>query len=468
MKEIAKTPNLVEEISNFEPFKGIDQKVLEWLVEKSTYNLYEEGDMLIYSGMLVEHMQIIIDGQYRFFLTRNNETKMLGIGNGGEVTGILPFSRMKTTSGNSVCLEPTRVLKLHKRHFVEMVNVSYELTQNLVATMTDRVRNFTHIQYQNEKLMSLGKLSAGLAHELNNPASAMVRSADELYKKIHATPEKFKNIIAMRITEEQTDGINDVLFAKAANWKDLEELPMMEREERLDEILDWLDDKEVEESDDLAETFVDFDLDIDDLEKIEDILDGQHLDGVLGWMESTLNLEKLVDEIRESADRIADLIGSIKSYSHMDKGVDFEATDVHKGIMSTMVMLKHKFKKKNIQVVKEKDPNLPTINAFPSELNQIWTNIIDNALDAMEHGGTLTIRSKTLAHGIEIQIEDNGSGIPEEVLNKIYDPFFTTKAMGEGTGLGLDIVRKIINHHKGDIRVESQPGKTVFTLTFPF
>ena len=466
MKKLEKTEDLVEQLQRFEVFKNIEAKPLQWLIANADYVVYETGDHLFYPGKKPEHMQVIVKGKFDVKLSRNNETKTLGIWETGYVTGILPFSRMKEAAAFGTALEPTHVLELHKDFYIEMVSVSYGMVQNLVGLMSDRIRTFSHQRYQNEKLMSLGKLSAGLAHELNNPASAMVRSADELYRQIHTTPEKFKALMTMRVTPEQTDQVNEILFDKIKNWEP-DSLSLLEREEQQDEIVDWLEDHEIEEGDDIAETFVEFGLGTKELEKLNDIINGQHLDTILWWIESTLNLERLVIEIKESSDRIAQLVGSIKNYSHMDRGVDFELVNIHEGIINTVIILKHKIKKKNINLIKNLDRTLPPLKAFPNELNQVWTNILDNAIDAMDAGGTLQIRTFEEREFICVHISDTGHGIPEDVIERIFDPFFTTKPIGEGTGLGLDIVHRIVEHHKGEIKVESRPGNTIFKLCFP-
>ncbi|HMN89985.1 MAG TPA: ATP-binding protein, partial [Saprospiraceae bacterium] len=358
------------------------------------------------------------------------------------------------------------LLELHRDHFIEMVNQSYELTQALVGAMSDRVRDFTQLRSQNEKLISLGKISAGLAHELNNPAAAMVRSAAELHRRQHQTPERFKAVMTMRVTDEQTDAVNAILFSKIQHVKGVE-LSLMEREARKDDLLDWLDSHDIPDSEELAETLVEFDFTEADLLEINKIVNGQHLKAIIRWIEGTLSLERLVHEIRESASRIATLVQSVKSYSHMDRGTGMEPVPVQEGIRSTLVMLQHKIKQKRIQVIKNFSPNLPDAQGYPGEINQVWTNLIDNAIDAMPEEGTLTITTHHDPHFVNVAIHDTGAGIPEELQTLIFDPFFTTKPMGQGTGLGLDVVNKIIFHHRGDIRVESQPGSTTFTVALP-
>ena len=467
METIAKTADILPRLQQFDVFKGIDANALEWLIDRAEYRCYEPGDLLFRPGEPVDHMQVVLEGRYVIEQEQQGERRELGVWETGYVTGVLPFSRMVEARAYGRALERCCLLELHRRFFTEMVNVSYELTQALVAVMSTRIRDFASIRFQNEKLMALGKLSAGLAHELNNPASAMVRDAQELYGRHHKTPEKFKAIITMRITPEQTDRVNAILFDKLAHFQHLD-LSALERMDRQDELLDWLEDRDVQDAEDIAETFVDFGLTTGDLEQIETIIEGKPLPTILWWLESTLSIEKLVRDIQESADRINKLVQSVKQYSYMDRGVSMEPVDIHEGLRSTLTMLRHQLKKKNIQVDREFDTALPKIPAYAGELNQVWTNLIANAIDAIpEKNGKLHIATFRERHYVCIQITDNGSGIPEANLTRIFDPFFTTKAMGEGTGMGLDIVKRIVDRHRATIDVQSRPGETRFTVCFP-
>ncbi|MCG8329451.1 MAG: ATP-binding protein [Chitinophagales bacterium] len=466
MKTIEKSPQILTTLQAFETFAGIPESALQWLIDLSDYKFYDTGEELFYPSQKVDHMQIIMDGKYVVKFEQKGKTREVGVWETGYITGVLPFSRMVEARACGTALQPTYTLELHRRHFTEMVNVSYELTQALVSVMTTRVRDFTSLQFQNEKLMALGKLSAGLAHELNNPASAMVRNAEELYKKVHNTPEKFKAVITMRITPEQTDQVNAILFSKISNYGQ-QDLSLLEREERIDDLTDWLEDQEMEEVEDIAETFTDFDFTEEDLEEIHEIVQGENVPLIMGWLESTLSLEKLVGEIQEASGRISSLVRSIKDYSHMDKGVSREQVNIHDGIRSTVIMLKHKLKKKNIALNKEFHEALPPVLGYAGELNQVWTNLIVNAIDALDVGGSLTIKTYPDRQYVCVDITDNGHGIPEDIQTRVFEPFFTTKAMGEGTGMGLDIVKKIMVRHNAEIDVKSEPGKTTFSLCFP-
>lgn len=468
MQILEKPDNLLETLLAFPIFSGLPEHDLNWLIERAEYRKYEEGQFIFSKGEPTHHLIILVDGDLVIRFQQQGEWLELGRMETGEITGVLPYSRMKEASGYGAATRDSFLLALHRNYFPAMACENYELTRVFVHEMTNRVRSFTTMRTQNEKLMALGKMSAGLAHELNNPASAMSRSAEELYKRVHSTPEKFKAVITMRVSPEQTDQVNEILFGSLGNLGASEDMGLMEKEEATDEILDWLEDHGIENGDDLAETFLDFRIGPDELDEVNRIVRGESLAAILWWIESTLSLEKLVREIQESADRIEKLVKSVKDYSHMDRARDRTDIDIHESIRSTVIMLKHKLKKKQIRLEKELDPALPPVKAIGGELNQVWTNIIDNAIDAMEPGGRLLIKTYRDRDYVRIDFADTGAGIPEDTLNRIFEPFFTTKKLGEGTGMGLEIVKRIVDRNKGMVEVESTEGEgTTFRFCFP-
>ncbi|MGH1437396.1 MAG: ATP-binding protein [Lewinella sp.] len=467
MKILEKTPDLVQQIAQIETLSGLPADDLQWIVDKGEYICYEEGEELFTPGMEAEYMFLILTGAYKIQMPQGGEFRDLGVEEAPSLTGLLPFSRMKIIKAHGTVLEKLTGLRLHKDYFIEMVNVSYAMVQRLVGAMSNRIRDFTQTRLQSEKLMSLGKLSAGLAHELNNPASAIVRSVEELYSRLHNSPEDFKEVITMKITPEETDQINEIIFPKIAQLGHFEDLSLMEQESRKDDLIDWLEDHEVEQAEDLADTFVEFLISEEDLDKIAEVLSPDALSPVLRWAQRVFSTEKIVVEIKEASGRIAELVSSIKSYTHMDQSSSMEARNIHEGIKSTLMMLKHKLKQKQIVLDKDLDWDLPTVEIYPGELNQVWTNIIDNAIDAMPPNGHLHIKTFRRRDNAIVEITDSGHGIPEEVMNHIFDPFFTTKGVGEGTGLGLEVSYRIVEKHKGSIDVSSVPGKTTFSVCLP-
>ena len=449
------------------PLTEIREESLQWILDHAELLSFEPGEFIFRAGEAVDFMQIIFTGEYAISFERNGETRRLGVMASGTITGVLPFSRMKTAMGNGEALQPMEVLRLHKRHFVEMVNVDYRLVQNLVAVMLDRSRDFSEARFQDEKLMALGRLSAGLHHELNNPAAAITRSAEELYRQIHQTPEQFKAVMGLQVTPDEIDTVTAVLFAQIdAHAANPPEMSMLERESARDDLLDWLEDREISEADELAEVFVDFAMDESHLDRLAEVLGDRDMGTVLHWFSNRLALERQVAEIREASSRIAGLIRSVKTYTHMDQGHGQDRVDINEGLRSTLLMLGTRLKRQRISLHTELAEDLPLWEVWPGELNQVWTNLITNALDAMGEDGHLILRSRSSGGGIEVEIEDSGPGIPEDIQTRIWEPFFTTKRLGEGTGMGLDIVKKILDRHRATPTLESEPGRTVFTVCF--
>lgn len=446
--------------------RPLPEDELLYLIERGECLFVPEGESLFKPGEVVLHMEIVLRGEFRVSMIQAGGNKEVDRLQAGDITGLLPYSRMVEAKADGKALKNSHVLRFHKQYFREMIEQHAALTEALVHHMTSRVRRFTAQQQINEKMLSLGKLSAGLAHELNNPASAIVRSASTLRDHLKLIPNNFKRIIQIKVTPQQVDLLNDVLFNRINQAANMPALTMRQRSEREGELLDWLDDHQAERAEELAENLVEFGFTLEDLETMSEGISGGDLVAVLLWLNDNLNTERMVNEIDEASRRISTLLKSIKSYTYMDQSLDKQTVDIHEGIRNTLVMLDHKVRRNKITVKQEFDPNLPRILGFPGELNQLFTNLIDNALDAMENGGTLTVRTFREKDCINVVVHDTGVGIAPENLNKIFDPFFTTKAVGQGTGFGLDVVMNIVRQHKADLKVTSEPGNTAFTICF--
>lgn len=454
-------------LKNNPSFQNVPEDQLHWLVDRSECRDYPAETILYKPGDPTDHFLIVLTGRIRFYLLQQGQQQEISIADAGSLEGVLPFSRMVESLAYWETTDPTTLLSLHREHFRDMIQTQYELTQVLVQEMTTRVREMTRILQQNDKMMALGRMSAGLAHELNNPVSAVVRSSDTLKAHLQNTPERFKAIMALRVTDEMVDRVSALLFSKMNNQTDNKRLSLLERSNLEDTFLDWFDNHQVTDGDDLTESLIDFGFTTDDLDALLVDVAPDNRATVLNWLVNNLVTERLVDDIEEASKRIALLVNAIKSYTHMDRGTGRECVQVHEGIDSTLVLLKHKLKGKNIQVDVAIPDDLPPIDAFASELNQVWTNLIDNAIDAMNDGGQLRITGEVDHQFVMIRVIDNGSGIPAASLDHIFDPFFTTKAVGQGTGLGLDIVQGIIRRHNGKIYVHSKPGQTEFKVCLP-
>ncbi|MGB3592281.1 MAG: ATP-binding protein [Nonlabens sp.] len=454
----------INEVYEIPDFSEVPQDQLEWLRDQSEIIVLKKGAFLFQKGDPIDRMYLVIKGRIEIKVEQNGQYRHIGFLEPRSIGGALPFSRASNALGVGEVIEDCKILAFAKAQFKELTQF-YELTEALVHNMTSRVREFTKSNVQQEKMMALGKLSAGLAHELNNPASAMRRSAMELKKHLALVPDKFKTVMTMQLKGQQVDPVNKILFDKV-HQKSAERISLMERTEREDHLASWLEGEGVDDGYELAEVLVDFGLEPETMEEIKSTIGSRDFVGVVEWITSVLVTEKMVEEIEESSKRIEELVTSIKGYTHMDRAPDKTPTDVHKGIDNTLVMLKHKLKKNRIKVVKNYCEDCPKPALYVSEMNQVWTNLIDNAIDAMKDGGTLTI-TISYNHDIFIKIADTGHGIPEDVIDHIFEPFFTTKSIGEGTGMGLEVTQRIIKQHNGRINVDSSNKGSTFTICIP-
>jgi len=455
----------IEDMKVVREFANIPDVQIQWLIDQGeTLNL-EEGDILFNVGEPVVNSYIILEGRLRICAVQSGKPKELRVLDAGQATGYLPYSRATVSPAFAEALKISWIFKCPAAKLKAGFGNNYELIEAMVHIMVSRVREFTSIQQQNEKMFALGKLSAGLAHELNNPAAAISRAAALLQGQIKQLPGLFKDVSGLHISAEKIDKIDALIMSKI----DAEpaKLNMMQRASLEDEIADWLYDNNIKTVD--TEGLTERGFTVDDFNMIKGCASPEELPVVLEWISNYLVTNKMSDDIRASSERISELIGAVKNFTFMDKDSDRQMVDIHSGIKNTLTMLNHKLRKLNINVVEHYDNSIPKIKAMPGELNQVWTNIIDNAIDAMEANGkgNLEITSAHDSRFVKVFIKDNGPGIPENIQQKIFDPFFTTKEMGKGSGLGLDVVNRIMIQHNGDVKVKSQPGATEFEICFP-
>jgi signal transduction histidine kinase len=337
--------------------------------------------------------------------------------------------------------------------------------------MAERSKEINTLSNQREKLISLGTMSAGLAHELNNPASAAKRAAQSLIKCLEVFDTHSSQMLKDVVFKEK--GLPGDPFMPLYSQMQLEgvKLDTLEKSEREDDLLDWLEEQGVQDAWDVASTFVSVGYTRDLLAEFAEELLPEHVINFLHWMPKDIEMRQLAHELKQSTDRISDLLQAIKSYSYMDQEAEHSFIDLHEGIINTLIILNHKIKVKEIEVIKDFGTNIPQVHAFGSELNQVWTNLLDNAIDAVPQKGKITVCTyvdPTDTNMVSIEFHDNGSGIPAEIQDRIFEPFFTTKGVGKGTGIGLEISQRIIvTQHKGYFKVKSEPGHTVFKVCLP-
>jgi len=457
--------DLIAEFRKIPILSDLSEEGLRWLADHAQEYVFQPGEVMIKEGDAADAMIIYLEGESDGRRESMGPDTPVYTARAGMVTGMLPFSRMTNYTITSRAVTPTRVARISKEYFPEMLNKLPELGPKLVGILSDRVREATKQDLAREKLTSLGKLSAGLAHELNNPAAAASRAASSL-RAVFEKREQASMEIDIENLPPDTRAMLRVLESKAREVKPhARPKSPLELSDAQQELQSWLEAHDVDDAWDIAAILADADVRVEKLDHLAEKFTPKVMCAAVRRFSATLEIARLIADIEHSTCRISELVKAIKEYSFMDQALRQEV-DVARGIDSTLVMLTHKLKR-GITVIKDYDPNLPRIPSYGSELNQVWTNLIDNAADAMKGKGELKIRTMVEGDDVLVEIVDNGEGIPAEIQTRIFEPFFTTKPMGEGTGLGLDTVYRIVRRHRGNVTFASRPGYTCFRVRLP-
>jgi signal transduction histidine kinase len=443
-------------------FADLPDEQLEWFLSQCQEQLLKPGDTYIRQGDAAENMFVMLEGEFQARGEINGESFAFAL-KSGDVTGVLPFSRMKRTPVTGRAISNGRLLRFPAAQFPQLVQRMPELATRLVGLMSDRIRETTRVEQQRDRLASLGKLSAGLAHELNNPASAAKRATSQLrqiLKKIKDASHELGKRDLASAQKAEIDKLEasltqtDVVPPDALTISDLEDqLDSLLRSHGQDDL--WQ----------LSAGLARRNIQPEVLESLFTNLDADTARAALVRIAASVEVASLLHEIESSTSRISDLVGAIKEYTYMDQS-PVQNVDVVKSLETTLTILNHKLKQ-GVAVVRDYQRVPLLVNSFGSELNQVWTNIIDNAIDAMHGKGELRVRTYRDDGCVVVEIGDNGPGIPPEVSPHIFEPFFTTKEVGQGTGLGLDTVQRIVKKHRGNIQVSSTPGDTRFQVWLP-
>jgi len=456
---------LSEELRTVPVFADLPADDLDWLAAQMTAIDLAPGETLISAGSPADRMWVLLDGEMRLRVESGKSEPTSRIFRAPIVTGLLPYSRMTHFPGTTRAVTQARVATLPADRFPEMLARMPVLGQRLVALLSDRIRDFTRLQDQQEKMAALGKISAGLAHELNNPAAAARRAVPSLRAAFLSFRAAAARLDAQPLTAAQRAAVPALESELAERQAVPAPLDSLERSDCEEAIAACLERHGVAHAWDLAPALVDAGCEAAWFDRVSAQFPAQAWPDFLARIAASLTIGTLLDQIENSTGRISDLVRAIKEYTYMDQGPDQEV-DIHHGIESTLLMLKHRLKQ-GVAVKLDFDRALPKICVRGSDLNQVWTNLIDNAVDAMDGKGELRIRTARELDRLLVEIADNGPGIPPEVQAHIFEPFFTTKGVGKGTGLGLEAVRRIVQEHSGEIAVQSVPGDTRFQIRLP-
>jgi signal transduction histidine kinase len=453
---------LVDRLAALPNLAAIPRQELSWLAAHGEQGLHQAGQVVAPAGQRIEKMWILLSGHIAVNVDRGAGPRRVIDWHTGDVSGMLPYSRMKGPPGDNFFVEPTELLTIHERHFPEMIRECPTFTAYTVHLMLDRARGFNSSDMQDEKMISLGKLAAGLAHELNNPASAALRGAKRLKEGLVQSDRASRALGAAALPPDIIAAIEQARSACVGAPGGVV-LSALQQADREDAIGVWLDGHGVDSA--LAAPLADTAVTLDALDTFARTVPASALTPALQWIAAGCTAQALATDVEQAATRIHELVSAIKGFTHMDQRASPEVANVAAGLRDTIRVVAAKAKAKGAAVSFEATGEIPRVRANAGELNQVWLNLIDNALDAIPDGGRVDVTAARERDNVVVRIVDNGSGIPANVLPWIFDPFFTTKPPGQGTGLGLDITRRLVRRYQGDIEVESQPGRTEFRVT---
>jgi signal transduction histidine kinase len=460
----ARADDLVERLAMHRTVGAAPREQLEWLAAHGEVRILEPGVILTPKGVQVEGLFVVLAGHITIHLDRGAGRHKVAEWKAGDVTGLLPYSRLVTPPGDTVAEVPTEILLVPRGELRALILECHELTSIFVHVMLDRARLFTSAALHDEKLVSLGKLAAGLAHELNNPASAVERSARLLNQRLEWLEKAARTLGGARLSDAELAAVDSARDACLATPTGGVRSPI-EEARREEEFADWLEDHGSDAS--LAEPLAEGPLTLDALDGLAATVPAPALDPALRWVAAGCSVRGLAKEIQQASGRISTLVTAVKGFTRMDQVNAAEPVDLAAGLASTVAVLRAKARAKSVTVNVEVPPDLPRVTGNGGELNQVFANLIDNALDAAPASGRVDVTAQRDGKNVLVFVADDGSGIPADIKDRIFEPFFTTKPVGQGTGLGLDIVRRLVLRHDGEIDVTSEPGRTQFRVVLP-
>jgi signal transduction histidine kinase len=452
---------LADRLAAHRTLASVPREELEWLVRNGHERIIGKGEVLTERGGPVPGFYVVLDGHLSIRLESGMGLRTVMEWRGGDVTGMLPYSRIKSPPADVVAEEQTFLFAVAPENVARMARECPQLTTVLVHVMLDRARVFSTNDLLDEKTMSLGRIAAGLAHELNNPASAVVRSAKTLVEQLSASEQATRRFCGLNLSDAECATIEAL---RARRSVPAETLSPLERADRQDAVADWLSARRIDGVD--VEPLAEAGFVPEDLDGLASAVGSERLKPVLGYISINQNILRLATEIHTAASRIHTLVAAVKGFTYVNQQATLQPIAIDRGLSDTVTVLRSKAKEQSVNVELQLAPNLPAVDGYGGELNQVWANLVDNAIDATP-GGHVRVSAEAANGKVVVRVVDDGPGIPPDVAKRIFDPFFTTKGVGKGTGLGLDIARRILQRHQGVIDVTSGSSGTEFRVTLP-
>lgn len=447
-------------------FQGLSDEELKQLMDMAEPVSLRAGEILIRQGEPGDAAYVVIRGDFEVQKQSGQSLIKIDVRNPGDVVGEMALLSRGPRNATLIAKIDSEVLRIPQQAFEKLLSSSTSAAMAVLHWVMARLIQNESLLHQQEKMAALGTMSAGLAHELNNPAAAAQRSASQLKETQSRWLSLTHQIERVAFQENQTGWLDDFIQETSHRFESPLKLDTLERIDLVDQLQTWLEASEVDSAWELAPAMVNFGWNSESLQDLKKELSPSLFSVSIQWLGTGCLIMELLSEVLQTTERISQIVRAVKSYTYLDQAPLLEV-DIHEGLENTLVIMQHKLKK-GVTVRREYSPNLPHIEAYASELNQVWTNIIDNAVDAMNGKGEIRIRTYQEDNRVIVEITDNGPGIPEEIQTRIFEPFFTTKAPGHGTGLGLHISHDIIsNRHHGQLLVESKPGETRFKIILP-
>jgi signal transduction histidine kinase len=446
-------------------FSGLPEADLQRLYSQARTLKLPPGRVLIEEGTPGDALYILISGELEISKYAAAQDVKMDVRRPGDVIGEMSLLDNSPRSASVRTLTETEVLMISKEVFERVMLGSAPAALATLRTVMYRLRQNEALLHEKEKMAGLGTLAAGLAHELNNPAAAVRRASDQLRELLLKWQKAMSALDALDLDADQTQRVKDLRLAIARHAVEPVDLDALARSDRETEVEQWLAEHGLENPWELAPTLVGFGWKVADLEQLAEHFSDEQIAVLTESLGTGSAVYSLLDEVAKGAERISEIVKAVKSYSYLDRA-PVQAVNVHEGLDNTLVILRHKLKN-NIHIIREYDPDLPQIEAYAGELNQVWTNIIDNAVDALNGQGEIKLRTSRDDGYVVVELSDNGPGIPPDIQSRVFEPFFTTKPPGVGTGLGLNIAYNIIHKHYGEIQLDSRPGSTTFRVRLP-